>query len=212
MIIIKNLNKYFEGKRIFEDFSLEIKKGEMVALVGNSGCGKTTLLNMIGLLEPIDSGELILCGHVNVKPGSKKAERLLRESISYLFQNYALIENETVQYNLMLALKYVAISKSEKEERLRQALKEVGLTGIERQKVFRLSGGEQQRVAIARCMLKPCELILADEPTGSVDSDNREIILDLVQKMHEQGKTIVIVTHDSYVAERCGRQIHLIKA
>ncbi len=181
----------------------------MLAISGESGCGKTTLLNIIGLLEPFDAGEVVIKGHSNIKPNSRMATKMLRETISYLFQNFALVDDETVAYNLLLALKYMKLRARDKMERIRQALEAVGLKGYEKQKVFSLSGGEQQRVAIARSMLKPGEIVLADEPTGSVDARNRDVILGLIKGMNRQGKTIIMVSHDPYVAKCCDRQIYL---
>ncbi len=208
-IVINNLKKRYEEKVIFNDFSMSVEKGEMIAIVGESGCGKSTLLNIIGLLEPIDSGEVVVCGKANIKPDSIEAGKMLRNNISYLFQNYALVEDETVKYNLHLALQYAKKTRREKEESIRTTLASVGLNGYENKKIYKLSGGEQQRVAIARCMLKPGTIVLADEPTGSVDEKNREVILNLIKQMNDQGKTIIIVTHDPYVAKKCERIIYL---
>ncbi|MDO5016284.1 MAG: ABC transporter ATP-binding protein [Eubacteriales bacterium] len=209
VIEVTKLNKAYEDKTIFHDFSMTVEEGEMLAICGESGCGKTTLLNIIGLLEPFDSGDVIVKGQKNVKPNSREATKLLRETISYLFQNFALVEDETVKYNLMLALHYVEASGQEKADRIHQALSAVGLEGYEDKRIYHLSGGEQQRVAIARCLLKPSNIVLADEPTGSVDPHNREIIINLIKEMNINGKTVVIVTHDPYVAAHCRRQIYL---
>ncbi|MEG2016909.1 MAG: ATP-binding cassette domain-containing protein, partial [Clostridium sp.] len=163
---------------------------------GPSGSGKSTLLNIIGLLDKKSSGDINLFDQKNVAPFSKKAELLLRDKIGYLFQNYALVENKTVGYNLKIALENVKGTKAEKERMIRKGLKEVGLEGYEDKNVYKCSGGEQQRIAIARLLLKPCELILADEPTGSLDHGNKMLVVELLKKLHEDGKTIVMVTHD----------------
>ena len=170
----------------------------MLPITGPTGWGKTTLLNIIGLLEPFDGGRVAIDGHANVRPGSRAAGKLLRETISYLFQNFALVEDRTVAFNLLLALHYAPGSAAHKRARV--------------QKIFRLSGGEQQRVAIARNMIKPGSIILADEPTGSVDAKNRDVILELLHMLNGQGKTIVIVTHDPCVAGACGREVRLLPA
>ena len=212
VIEVQNLYKSFGEKAVFRDFSFSVEAGEMLAITGPSGCGKTTLLNIIGLLEPFDGGRVAIDGYANVKPGSRAAGKLLRETISYLFQNFALVEDRTVAFNLLLALHYAPGSAAHKRARVQEALEAVGLAGYEEQKIFRLSGGEQQRVAIARNMIKPGSIILADEPTGSVDAKNRDVILELLHMLNRQGKTIVIVTHDPCVAGACGREVRLLPA
>jgi len=209
LIELKDITKRFGKKSILNKFSLEVQEGEFIAIMGNSGSGKSTILNIIGLLEPFDNGQLIIDGEINIAPNSSKSTKLLREKISYLFQNFALVDDETVAYNLELALKYVKGSKKEKFEKLKNALDIVGLKDYEKRKIYELSGGEQQRVAIARIMLKPCKIILADEPTGSLDEKNREVVLDLLKKLNLDGKTVVIVTHDKFVASQCQRVINL---
>ena len=207
IIEVSNLYKQYGDKTVFKDFSFNVDRGEMVAITGESGCGKSTLLNIIGLLETFDTGRVTIDGHTNIMPNSPAAEKLLRKSISYLFQNFALVDDETVQYNLMLALKYVKLTNAEKNSRIQEALQAVGLDGYKNKKIFQLSGGEQQRVAIARIMLKPGNIVLADEPTGSVDPHNREIIINMLKELNKSGKTILIVTHDPYVAEQCDREL-----
>lgn len=192
IVKLESISKSFEKKNVLENFQLEIEKGEYIIITGESGCGKSTLLNMIGLLDKADSGKITLFGETNVKPFSKKAEKLLRDKIGYLFQNYALIENETVYNNLQ----FVVHDLKNRKELVKEALQKVHLDGYETKKIYQCSGGEQQRIAIARLMLKPCELVLADEPTGSLDTKNKAIVLDLLSQLHKQGKTIVLVTHD----------------
>lgn len=209
IIEISNLNKKYFDKVIFKDFSLSIKKGEMIAISGRSGCGKSTLLNMIGLIEKFDSGEIIIDGVKNIKINSKLANKFLREKISYLFQNFALVDEETGEENLRLAIKHTIKNTKKIEEEIIRCLKFVGLEGCQKNYIYELSGGEQQRVAIARLMLKPSEIILADEPTGSLDEENRDIIISLLKELNESGKTIIIVTHDNYVAKQADRIIFL---
>jgi putative ABC transport system ATP-binding protein len=209
IIQLNNITKQYGEKIVVDNFTLKINEGEFIALMGRSGSGKSTLLNIIGLLETFDEGELIVDSDINVKPNSSKANKILREKINYLFQNFALVDYETVAYNLYLALKYVKGSKLEKQLKIAETLKYVGLEKYENHKIYELSGGEQQRVAIARIMLKPCKIILADEPTGSLDENNRDAILNLLQTLNKQGKTIVLVTHDRYVGEQCDRIVNL---
>ncbi|KEI16601.1 bacteriocin ABC transporter ATP-binding protein [Clostridium haemolyticum NCTC 8350] len=207
MIKLVNVKKKFGSHAIFENLNLNVEENDFVAIVGKSGKGKTTLLNMIGCIEPITSGEINVCGIKNPNINKKSGSHLLRNKISFLFQNYALVDDETVNFNLDIALRFTKSSKSEKATLKKDALKMVGLSGYESRKVYELSGGEQQRIAIARAILKPSNLVLADEPTGSLDPENRDIVLKLLSKMNEMGKTIIVVTHDSIVADYCKRKI-----
>lgn len=208
IIMLENVSKSY-NKKVLDNISIDIKEGELVAITGESGRGKSTLLNIIGLLEYPDEGKLIIDGEVNVKPSSMKANKILRNKISYLFQNFALIDEESVYSNLMLSLKYNSCSKSEKKEKIKNALNKVGLENYEKRKIYELSGGEQQRVAIARVILKPSKIILADEPTGSLDEKNRDQVISLLKYLNKEGKTVVIVTHDKNVANECDRIIEL---
>lgn len=211
LVKLENINKNYGENKIIQDLSLEINEGEMLAIKGESGSGKSTLLNIIGLIESIDSGRYIIDNEENIKVNSKKSTKVLREKINYLFQNFALIDEESVLENLLIGLKYVKISNKEKLERIDNALEQVGLRGYENRKIYELSGGEQQRISIARCILKPCKMILADEPTGSLDKENVMLILELLKKLNSEGKTIVIVTHDDFVSSQCSRVLELKK-
>lgn len=207
-IILKDMNKSFGTHVILKDFNLTIKDGEMLAITGRSGKGKSTLLNIIGLLEPYQSGALIFNDIRNPKINGRQATLLRRKIIGYLFQNFALMENCTVKENLRWALAYQ--SGKNKEKAIAQALERVNLPSeIMKQKVVELSGGEQQRVAIARLFLKQCDVVLADEPTGSLDPLNRDLVISLLHQLNETGKTIVIVTHDMLVANSCPRRLEL---
>lgn len=205
MIELKNINKQFHDKKIFKNFNLKIETGDFIAIVGESGSGKTTLLNIIGLLEKKDSGDIIIDDQVN--PNAKQTLLLQRNHFGYLFQNYALIENETVEKNLKIALKYQ--SQINKKEQISQALKDVDLSNYEKKKIFELSGGEQQRIAMARIILKKCDYIFADEPTGNLDKKNRDQVFDILKRMNNEGKTILFVTHDLELAEKAKRIIKI---
>ena len=209
MIKLENVTKTIGKKVILENLSLKINQGDLVAIVGKSGSGKSTLLNLLGLIDGDYSGHYEIFGQQNVPVNSVKSQAIIREHISYLFQNFALIDNETVEYNLMLALKYVKLSKKDKVKKIEEILERVGLPSILHQKVSELSGGEQQRIAVARAILKPSQLLLADEPTGSLDPENRDLVLNFLLDMNEEGKTVIIVTHDAYVAQQCHRVIEL---
>lgn len=205
MIEIKNLNKKFNDKVIFNNLNLTIEDGEMLAISGASGSGKTTLLNILGKLDKEYDGNIII-DNKNLKTITQT--NYLRNTIGYLFQNYALADNLTVTRNLDFSLKYSDDKSLEAKE---NALEMVGLDPKEylNKKIYTLSGGEQQRVALARLFLKLCSIILADEPTGSLDVKNRDIVLEILRKMNEHGKTVIVVTHDPYVLTVCDRVIKI---
>lgn len=209
MIELKNITKKFESKTVFANFNLQINQNEMVAIIGPSGSGKSTLLNILGLIDKVDDGDYQFEQYTNIKPNSRLAQKIIREKISYLFQNFALVEEDTVLQNLLLALKYVKQSKKEKTEIITAALQKVGLSEYLNSKIYELSGGQQQRIAVARAIIKPSELVLADEPTGSLDSKNRDEIIKLLLELNDAGKTVIVVTHDSHVAEKCHRVLEL---
>ena len=203
------VGKSYGGHTVLSGIDLAVMKGEMVAITGKSGSGKSTLLNIIGLLESADHGDLRLFGEPGPRVRSAKATRMLRFRLGYLFQNFALVDGESVDYNLRIAQAYTKGLRSGREEARRSALRAVGLPNSGGQKVYQLSGGEQQRVAIARLMLKPCDLVLADEPTGSLDVTTADVVLAMLRELNAGGKTMVIVTHDDRVAAECDRVIAL---
>jgi len=204
-----NISKSYGDHVVLDNMNMAVCEGEMVAITGKSGSGKTTILNIMGLLEKQDSGGVKLFDEKSPRVGSVRANKLLRTRLSYLFQNCALIDEATVDYNLEIPLIYAKKTRWEKQELKMDALEKVGLNISLKQKIYELSGGEQQRVAIARILLKSCDLILADEPTGSLDSDNRSEIMRILKELNHAGKTIIVVTHDQYVAEACDRTINL---
>lgn len=206
------LNKSFGSNTVLHNISFEIESGESVALVGPSGCGKSTLLNIIGLLETLDSGTINLEGRAYPSINSQKATLMRRTEINYLFQSFALINDWKVSKNLLLALQYTKLSKQEQERLIRTALENYGIGEKFDAVVNELSGGEKQRVAIARAMIKPGNLILADEPTGSLDKAMATIVIDsLLDSVHANHKTLLMVTHDMGIAQRCDRIIELPK-
>lgn len=206
------LNKSFGSNTVLHNISFEIESGESVALVGPSGCGKSTLLNIIGLLETLDSGTINLEGRTYPSINSKKATFMRRTEINYLFQSFALINDWKVSKNLLLALQYTKLSKQEQERLIRTALENYGIGEKFDAVVNELSGGEKQRVAIVRAMIKPGNLILADEPTGSLDKAMATIVIDsLLDSVHANHKTLLMVTHDMGIAQRCDRIIELPK-
>ena len=207
MIQLKNITKKYQSKTIFNHFNLKIEENELVAIVGNSGSGKSTLLNIIGLLESIDDGEIII--NNKIISNKKQILLLMRYDIGYMFQNNALIDDYTVEENLNIVLKYLNLNKKQKQTMINQALLSVGLQGYEKRKIYSLSGGEAQRIAFSKLLLKKPKIVLCDEPTGSLDSTNTKIIMDLLLKYHSSGATVVIVTHDLNIANQCQRIIHI---
>lgn len=210
MIEVKNICKAYGENIIFNHLNLKIETGSMNAIVGKSGSGKTTLLNIIGLLEDFDEGEVLIEGQPIVFQ-SKEATMMLRFKISYLFQNFALIDSMSVIDNLKIALEYKDMKKKEKMKCIKEALEKVGLANYENRKIYTLSGGQQQRVAIARVIIKDSPIVLCDEPTGSLDHENAQDIMNILKEMCYQGKTVVIVTHDNHISQQCDRIIELSK-
>ena len=205
MIKAVGIGKAYYKKTVIDNFSIEIEQGEFIAITGESGTGKTTLLNLLSLLEKPDSGDVIVDGHKN--PNRKQTMLLQRNLLAYLFQNYALIENETVEKNLEIALSYR--KNIDKNASMKNALARVDLEGFLKRKIFELSGGEQQRVALARVYLKECAYVFADEPTGNLDKRNRNIVFDILKDLNHMGKTVIYVTHDEDLAQRSSRRINL---
>lgn len=200
---LKNVNKSYDGRKIIDNLTISIPENSLVAITGKSGSGKSTILNMIGLLESIDSGSIKINGHSIPNINSSKATMLRRNTINYLFQSYALISDITVLDNLMVAMEFLDLSKKEKNDKIDKVLKDLDIFILKNKKVNTLSGGEQQRVALARCILKPGNLILADEPTGSLDPKMAEIVFELIKYLRDKyNKTVIIVTHDISLANK----------
>ena len=203
------VTKTFRSHRVINQLSFTIGTAELVALVGASGSGKSTVLNMAGLLERPNAGQIRLFGAPAPRIGSLTARNLLRTRIGYLFQNSALIDQDSVEANLRVAQTFTHTPKPERANERAAALAQVGLDTAAQRKVYELSGGEQQRLAMARLILKPSSLVLADEPTGSLDPGNRDVILALLADLREQGKAVLLVTHDPAVAATADRIIQL---
>ena len=214
-IELKNINKYYyyhktNQNHALRDISLTINDGEMVAVTGKSGVGKSTLLHILGCIESYEGGSYIFNGNQVERLSDRKKSKIRNGDIGIVLQNLGLIEGYTVLENVMTPLHFSGIrSDAKKRERAIAALKRVGIEELKEQKVNRISGGQRQRVAIARAIVNSPSLLLADEPTGSLDSETASEILDLFQSINLSGMTVIIVTHDGNVAKRCRRLITL---
>ncbi|MBS4749860.1 ABC transporter ATP-binding protein [Carnobacteriaceae bacterium zg-ZUI78] len=211
-IQLNHIHKIFQENKknecvALEDVTLSINKGELVAIVGKSGSGKSTLLHIIGGLAEQSSGTYVLHNEVV----TKKAQQNIRlNTVGFVMQDFALIEQETVKSNVALPLlldKTTSISDIKK--RVDETFHLVGIADLKQKKVNQLSGGQKQRVAIARAIVKQAEIILADEPTGSLDTKTGQEILDILKSLHEEGRTVIIVTHDEHIAQQCERIVTL---
>ncbi|MFV0381878.1 MAG: ABC transporter ATP-binding protein [Breznakia sp.] len=212
MVELNNITKKYGKRVILNNLSFYVNEGEIISLVGPSGCGKSTILNMIGLLETYDRGEIKIKGNILPKIESFKATRLRRNEINYLFQSYALISDMTINQNLLLAMYFLNMTEKIKQQKIDNILSRVGLFDLKHEFINTLSGGEQQRVALVRTILKPGNIILADEPTGSLDSQASDTVFRLLKKLcREYGKTAIIVTHDLTLASKTDRIIELEK-
>lgn len=194
IVKLENISKSYYQHNVFHDFNLEIDEGEFIIISGKSGSGKSTLCNIIGLLDKPDQGKVFIKDQ-EIDYKDSKIAKLLSKNISYLFQNFALIDNKTVGYNLEL----VYPSKKERKNNrklIQEKLSEVGMEGTYDKYIYECSGGQQQRVAIARLLLKQGDIIICDEPTGSLDEENKMLVMNLICDLHKKGKTIIMVTHD----------------
>lgn len=214
MLTMTNLSKVYRTEFLetlaLRDFSIDVKEGEFVAITGPSGSGKTTFLNIAGILEEFTTGEYLLDG-VNVRDmNDDQRSRLRNEKIGFIFQAFNLILDLSVFANVELPLHYRRITAAQRKARVTDALRRVGLSARSKHYPGELSGGQQQRVAIARALAGNPRILLADEPTGNLDSQTARGVMGLIEDLHRQGGTIVLVTHDPQIAARAQRQIHIV--
>ncbi|GKU26281.1 ABC transporter ATP-binding protein [Clostridium folliculivorans] len=212
-IQLRGISKSYGNKNssftALKDINLCVEKGEMIAIMGPSGSGKTTLLNIMGLMDKPTVGNYILDGEDTLKFNNSKLSKFRNKNIAFIFQNFALVNNETVVDNVLMPLNFRRLSASDKKKRVMDAIESVGLSDKIKSKINELSGGQKQRVAIARAIAADTDIILADEPTGALDRDTGKDILDKLRTLNKEGKTIIIITHDITVAEYCDRTIYI---
>jgi len=213
MIQINNLTKTYQTKgnafTALRHIDLHIRCGESVAVMGRSGAGKTTLLNIIGCLDRFDEGEYLLDGESVFSLRDGKQSQVRNEKIGFVLQDFALLGHKTALFNVMLPMYFDKTPSSQMKKKALSALKQLGILDQSKKKVSQLSGGQKQRVAIARGIVKQPKVILADEPTGALDSTTGKSIMETLMGLNEQGITVVIVTHDEFVAGFCHRKIIL---
>ena len=214
MIRIKDLSKYYrigdEEVHALAHASLHVSPGEFVGIIGPSGSGKSTLMNIIGCLDVADSGEYLLDGIPIENYSENELAHIRNRKIGFVFQSFNLIPKLTAEENVELPLIYQGIKKDERTERVAAALERVKLGKRANHFPTELSGGQQQRVAIARAIVTRPSLILADEPTGNLDSKTTVEIMDIFHELHDQGNTIVLITHDDSVAAQAGRRVRIL--
>ena len=214
MIKIEKLTKVFRTENVettaLNGVSLEVKAGEFVAIMGPSGCGKSTLLSILGLLDNADEGRYYLDGKEVGHLKEKERTQYRKGRIGFVFQSFNLIDELTVEENVELQLKYLKVSRVERKKRVEEILRKMNLSQRATHYPQQISGGQQQRVAIARAVVGKPQLILADEPTGNLDSQNGHDVMELLSRLNDEGSTIVMVTHSQHDAAYAHRVIHLL--
>ena len=214
MLKLTDLRKTYRAGDVetmaLDGVNMDIRKGEFVAIMGPSGCGKSTLLNILGMIDRPSSGKYELDGLDISRYSEGKLVGLRKKHLGFVFQSFNLIDELTVRDNVALPLLYCGVTASERKERVREVLELVGLNARAKHKPAQLSGGQQQRVAIARAVVNDPKLILADEPTGNLDTKNGREVLDMLRVLHDHASTIVMVTHSPADASEAERIIHML--
>lgn len=214
MIEMHDLTKVYRTSDIetsaLSHINLEIKAGEFIAVMGPSGCGKSTLLNVMGMLDSPDSGRYAFLGQDVAGFSETKLADIRKHNIGFIFQSFNLIDELTVAENVTLPLLYQAVAAAEQRERVQEVLERIGIAHRADHRPQQLSGGQQQRVAVARAVITNPKLILADEPTGNLDTTNGEEVLDMLNQLNSDGTTIVMVTHDQGHATHATRIVHML--
>jgi putative ABC transport system ATP-binding protein len=214
MIKTKNLSKTYQTDEIettaLAEVNFEIAPGELVAIMGPSGCGKSTLLNILGLLDQPDGGEYSFNGEQVAGYNEKQRANLRKQHIGFIFQNFNLVNELTVYENIELPLLYTGVGNAERKQRVETLLNQMQLAHRRNHYPQQLSGGQQQRVAVARAISNNPRLILADEPTGNLDSKHGDEVMKLLMELNEAGTTVIMVTHSQHYAQFCKRVIRLL--
>ena len=214
MIQLTDVCKFYQvgddKVRALDHATLHIRPHEFVSIIGPSGSGKSTLMNIIGCLDVADAGQYLLDGLPIEAYSESELARIRNQKIGFVFQSFNLIPKLSAEENVELPLIYQKVKKSERQRRVKEALEKVGLTHRAKHLPTELSGGQQQRVAVARALVTNPSLILADEPTGNLDSKTTREIMDMFHDLHEQGNTIVLITHDNNVAAQAPRSVHIL--
>lgn len=213
MIKLHNIHKYYHSGEqplhVLKGIDLHIREGELVSIMGSSGSGKSTLLNILGILDTHDQGDYFLAGHEIKNLKEKMAARLRNELLGFVFQSFNLLPFKNATENVVLPLYYQGVSRKERNYRAEKYLEMVGLSHRAKHMPNEMSGGQKQRVAIARALVTKPKVILADEPTGALDSQTTQEVMALMKDIHQMGNTIVIVTHEQDIADQTQRQIVL---
>lgn len=207
IIQLSHINKSYGNKKVLSDLCIDIESGEYLIVTGKSGSGKSTLLNIIGLLENPDSGDVSVMGIKNPNIDKKNGRMILKKHLGYLFQNYALVEKMSAKQNIELVCKVSHINFYDNS--VKNTLETLGIAEHINKRIYQLSGGEQQRVALARLLIKKPDILLADEPTASLDPENGSIILEALKKLNKNGTTIVLVTHNPDIVKYGSRILDL---
>ena len=214
MLKLNNITKIYNCRKANEfealhGISLEIADGEMAAVIGKSGAGKSTLLHILACIDSYESGKYRIDDTLVKRLSERKLAQIRNEKIGMVMQDFALVEDFTALENVMLPLEFAKRKKTGRKQLALNALRSVGMAEFAKKPVSKLSGGQKQRVAIARAIVNEPSVILADEPTGALDSGTAQEIMDVFKRLHEQGKTVIIVTHDMGIAQQCERIIEI---
>lgn len=213
MIRLEHVSKIYKGDmyvtKALDNVSCHIDKGEFIAIMGPSGAGKTTLLNIIGGIDRPSAGNVIIGGEDISDAPDKVVDEIRRDNMCFIFQHFALMSQYMIYENIESPLLARGVKKSARKERIQEVAGEVGIENLLFKYPNQLSGGQRQRAALARAMAADCRIVLADEPTGALDEDNSHKVMEILRHMHDQEKTIIVITHDEKVAECADREIYL---